>query len=284
MTRIKRAGPPVLVVAVIAAGIGYLFGCTRADREQQSQANANQPESAAPSESAPAVAAADEDDSSKPAETRTPIRSDETGDQVAQNDQPVQAASGGPQFDAPYYEFKKKHGARWAEEDKAIDAKLAAFEKKFGKKPNIVYILVDDIGHGELGMQGGGAARGAPTPNLDQMAREGLLLNAFYSEPSCTPTRTALMTGRHPVRTGLTDVIFPGNPAGLHPEEVTLGEVLSEAGYAPAIIKSLPPASLLQQQLPPAQTQASRAPVRRARASSSSSSSCRRPAASPWCP
>jgi arylsulfatase A-like enzyme len=141
----------------------------------------------------------------------------------------------GQQFDAPYYELKKKHGARWAEEDKVIDAKLAALEKKFGKKPNIIYILVDDIGHGELGVQGGGAARGAPTPQLDRMAHEGLLLNAFYSEPSCTPTRTALMTGRHPVRTGLTDVIFPGNPAGLHPEEVTLGELLSDAGYATAM-------------------------------------------------
>ena len=139
------------------------------------------------------------------------------------------------QFDAPYYEFQKKHGATWAVEDKAIDAKLAALEKKFGKKPNIIYILVDDIGHGELGVQGGGASRGAPTPNLDSMAQEGLMLNGFYSEPSCTPTRVALMTGRHPARTGLTDVIFPGNPAGLSPEEVTVAEVLSEAGYVTAM-------------------------------------------------
>ena len=56
------------------------------------------------------------------------------------------------QFDAPYYEFQKKHGAEWAKEDSAIDAKLAALEKKFGKKPNIIYILTDDIGHGELGV------------------------------------------------------------------------------------------------------------------------------------
>ena len=97
------------------------------------------------------------------------------------------------QFDAPYYEFQKKHGAEWAKEDKAIDAKLAALEKKFGKKPNIIYILVDDIGHGELGVQGGGAMRGAPTPQIDRMAHEGVLLNGFYTEPSCTPTRTALM-------------------------------------------------------------------------------------------
>lgn len=139
------------------------------------------------------------------------------------------------QFDAPYDELKKKHGTEWAKEDKAIDTKLAALKEKFGKKPNIIYILTDDIGYGELGVQGGGAMRGMPTPNIDRMAHEGMLLNGFYSEPSCTPTRVALMTGRHPVRTGLTDVIFPGNPAGLAPEEVTVAELLSEAGYATAM-------------------------------------------------
>ena len=139
------------------------------------------------------------------------------------------------QFDAPFYELQKKHASEWAAQDRAIDATLAALEKKFGKKPNIIYILTDDIGYGELGYQGGGAVRGAPTPNLDRMAREGIALNGFYSEPSCTPTRVALMTGRHPVRTGLTDVIFPGNPAGLAPAEVTLAEVLSDAGYVTAM-------------------------------------------------
>jgi arylsulfatase len=139
------------------------------------------------------------------------------------------------QFDAPFYEFQKKHGAEWAKEDSAINSKLAALEKKFGKKPNIIYILTDDIGHGELGVQGGGAARGAPTPQLDRMAHEGVMLNGFYSEPSCTPTRVALMTGRHPARTGLTDVIFPGNPAGLSPEEITVAELLSKTGYVTAM-------------------------------------------------
>jgi len=139
------------------------------------------------------------------------------------------------QFDAPYYELQKENGVAWVEEDKAIDAKLAELEERFGRKPNIIYILTDDIGYGELGVQGGGAARGMPTPNLDQMARDGVLFNGFYSEPSCTPTRVALMTGRHPVRTGLTDVIFPGNPAGLAPAEVTIAELLSDAGYVTAM-------------------------------------------------
>lgn len=135
------------------------------------------------------------------------------------------------QFDAPFYELKKENGEAWSKEDKTIDAKLADLEERFGKKPNIIYILTDDIGYGELGVQGGGATRGMPTPNLDKLAYEGMLLNGFYSEPSCTPTRVALMTGRHPVRTGLTDVIFPGNPAGLSPEEVTIAELLADAGY-----------------------------------------------------
>lgn len=148
---------------------------------------------------------------------------------------PQQAKAEGPRFDAPYYHLQEKNKDKWVSEDKQIDAKLAALEKKFGQKPNIIYILIDDLGYGELGVQGGGAARGAPTPQIDRMARDGLLLNGFYSEPSCTPTRVALMTGRHPVRTGLTDVIFPGNPAGLSPKEVTVAELLSAEGYATAM-------------------------------------------------
>ena len=63
------------------------------------------------------------------------------------------------QFDAPYYDLQKKNKDKWAAEDKQIDAKLAALEKKFGKKPNIIYILADDVGWGEMGWQGGGQHR-----------------------------------------------------------------------------------------------------------------------------
>jgi arylsulfatase len=143
----------------------------------------------------------------------------------------VQAA----QFDAPYYNLAKKNKKQWDQEDKEIDKKLATLEKKFGKKPNIIYILADDIGWGELGWQGGGKHRGTPTPTLDKMAYEGMRFWSAYAEPSCTPSRIAINTGRHPVRTGLLSVLWPGQTEGLSPKEVTVAEVLSDAGYHTAM-------------------------------------------------
>ena len=139
------------------------------------------------------------------------------------------------QFDAAYYVLAKKNEAKWAEEDKQIDQKLAALKKKFGRRPNIIYILSDDVGWGELGWQGGGKHRGAPTPTLDQIAFEGMRFWSAYAEPSCTPSRIAINTGRHPVRTGLLSVLWPGQTEGLSPEEVTVAEVLSKAGYHTAM-------------------------------------------------
>jgi arylsulfatase len=139
------------------------------------------------------------------------------------------------QFDAPYYAFEKRNKKVWAKQDKQIDKKLAALEKKFGKKPNIIYILTDDIGWGELGWQGGGKHRGTPTPTLDKMAKEGIRFWSAYAEPSCTPTRIAINTGRHPVRTGLLSVLWPGQPEGLSPKEVTIAELLSDADYHTAM-------------------------------------------------
>ncbi len=140
-----------------------------------------------------------------------------------------------PQFDAPYYGYAKKNRDKWAAEDKKINEKLAALEKRFGKKPNIIYILADDVGWGELGWQGGGKHRGTPTPELDKMAFEGMRFWSAYAEPSCTPSRIAINTGRHPVRTGLLSVLWPGQTEGLSPEEVTIAEVLSQAGYHTAM-------------------------------------------------
>src|SRR5579863_664211 len=90
------------------------------------------------------------------------------------------------------------------------------------KKPNIVFILTDNLGWGELGVYGGGILRGAPTPRLDQFASEGLRLLNFNVETECVPTRTALMTGRHPVRTGTYKTPAPGQPNGLVRWEVTI--------------------------------------------------------------
>ena len=98
------------------------------------------------------------------------------------------------QFDSPYYDLQEKNKDKWAAEDKQINAKLTALEKKFGKKPNIIYILADDVGWGEIGWQGGGKHRGTPTPELDKMALEGMRFWSAYAEPSCTPSRIAINT------------------------------------------------------------------------------------------
>jgi arylsulfatase A-like enzyme len=101
-------------------------------------------------------------------------------------------------------------------------------------KPNIVIILADNLGWGELGCYGGGELRGAATPNIDQLAAEGLLLHNFNVESDCVPTRSALMTGRHPIRTGCRQSVPAGFPQGLTPWERTLAEELKFAGYATA--------------------------------------------------
>ena len=139
------------------------------------------------------------------------------------------------QADGPHLAFKKSNAAAWAKQDKQINQKLAALEKRTGKKPNIIYILTDDIGWGELGWQGGGKHRGTPTPALDKLAFEGMRFWSAYAEPSCTPSRIAIMTGRHPVRTGLLSVLWPGMDDGLSSDEVTIAEILSDAGYHTAM-------------------------------------------------
>ena len=80
------------------------------------------------------------------------------------------------------------------------------------QKPNVVFILADNVGYGDLGAYGGGELRGAPTPRIDQLAREGLRLTQFLVEPACSPSRAALMTGRYSIRNGLSLIIVPGGP------------------------------------------------------------------------
>jgi arylsulfatase A-like enzyme len=102
----------------------------------------------------------------------------------------------------------------------------------FDQKPNIVLILADNLGWGELGCYGGGALRGAPTPRIDALANEGMKFLNFNVESDCVPTRSALMTGRHPIRTGAVQSVPAGLPQGIHPWERTLPQILRDAGYA----------------------------------------------------
>ncbi|WP_119272555.1 arylsulfatase [Taklimakanibacter deserti] len=112
--------------------------------------------------------------------------------------------------------------------------KLDALFRKTGKRPNIVWLVVDDMGYGDPGSYGGGGAIGAATPNMDRLAREGLKLTSAYSQPTCTPTRSALLTGRLPVRTGLTRPILAGDRITKNPwaDEISLPKLLGEVGYA----------------------------------------------------
>jgi len=134
--------------------------------------------------------------------------------------------------DAEYQILKAQNGAEWVKDDKAISSKLAEVRKKNGgKPPNIVYILLDDVGFGEIGMDDLSVIRGYKTPNMTAMAKEGLSLNRMYTEPSCTPTRVAMMTGRYPSRTGTSEAKATISGDGLNAEEYTIAELLKDAGY-----------------------------------------------------
>jgi arylsulfatase len=98
------------------------------------------------------------------------------------------------------------------------------------KRPNFLIFLMDDVGWGDFGCYGGGVAVGAPTPNFDKLARAGLQLTSCYSEPSCSPSRATLLTGRVPNRHGLHRPPMYGEAGGLE-GEITLPQLLSNAGY-----------------------------------------------------
>ncbi len=98
-------------------------------------------------------------------------------------------------------------------------------------KPNIILIVSDDFGYGDSGAYGGGPGRGMPTPSLDRLADGGMTFFSFYAQPSCTPGRAAMQTGRIPNRSGMTTVAFQGQGGGLPTAEWTLASVLKQAGY-----------------------------------------------------
>ena len=101
--------------------------------------------------------------------------------------------------------------------------------------PNVVLVLMDNLGWGEPGVYGGGILRGAPTPRIDRLASEGMRLLNFNVEAQCTPSRAALLTGRYAIRSGNGTVPIFSPIYGLVQWERTLAEVLSDAGYATAI-------------------------------------------------
>jgi len=117
------------------------------------------------------------------------------------------------------------------------DAEVKAKLSRLSKKPNILILLIDDMGYGDIGAFGGGYAIGAPTPYMDKLAHEGLQLTSTYSQPTCTPTRAALMTGRIPARSGLTRPTLTGEHPKVNPwaSENTAAKILSQSGYITAI-------------------------------------------------
>ena len=117
-----------------------------------------------------------------------------------------------------------------ANDAKAAQAKLEAFTKATGKTPNILLYLMDDVGWGDLGCYGGGAMLGAPTPVMDSLAREGVMLTSVYAQPSSSPTRASILTGRLPVRHGILLPTMYGEEGGLQ-NEVTIAQLLKKNGY-----------------------------------------------------
>ncbi len=117
-------------------------------------------------------------------------------------------------------------------------ASASAAQDKSARRPNVIVLYADDLGYGDLGCYGHPTIR---TPNLDRMAGEGMRFTSFYSAAEvCTPSRAALLTGRYPIRSGMTSnsrrVLFPNSAGGIPESEITLAEALKERGYATACI------------------------------------------------
>lgn len=119
-----------------------------------------------------------------------------------------------------------EHPEQAAEADK----KLSQLAQRKGKKPNIVVFLMDDVGWMDFGFNGGGISVGSPTPDVDKIASEGLVLTSAYSQPSCSPTRATILTGQFPIHHGILRPAMYGEPGGLN-GNVTVAELLSRQGY-----------------------------------------------------
>ncbi len=100
-----------------------------------------------------------------------------------------------------------------------------------GHKPNVVLMLADNLGFGDLSVYNGGTRGGIRTPNIDRLASEGMRFTQFFVEPGCTPSRAALMTGQYSIRNGMSLIIVPGAAGGLDEGDFTLGKLFKSAGY-----------------------------------------------------
>jgi arylsulfatase len=100
------------------------------------------------------------------------------------------------------------------------------------KRPNIVMLMTDDTGWNDFGAYGGGATLGHPTPNVDQIAKEGAVFSSWYGQASCTAGRASFMTGRIPIRSALSVVVAPGDENFLHKETPTITEFFKKNGYS----------------------------------------------------
>ena len=113
-----------------------------------------------------------------------------------------------------------------------LASQRTSLARKFANRPNIVFIMADDLGFKDVGYHGGTIK----TPNIDKLASTGIRLEQFYVQPVCSPTRSSLMTGRYPMRYGLqVGVVRPWAQHGLPLAERTLAQALQEAGYTTAI-------------------------------------------------
>jgi hypothetical protein len=136
--------------------------------------------------------------------------------------------------DAEYYILESQNGERWAAEDEELETKLKTLRNKHGRPPNIIHIMWDDTAYGDVGIPAIQKVRGLETPRLNTMAEEGILFTRMYTEVGCTPSRAASATGRLAIRSGMYNIGMLLESHGMRGEEVTIAEVLSQAGYATA--------------------------------------------------
>jgi arylsulfatase len=143
----------------------------------------------------------------------------------------VASAQSAPQIvhDAEYYILEAQNRQVWAAEDAALDARLAELRAEHGTPPNIIHVMWDDTSFGDVGIPAISKIRGFETPSINRMADEGILFTRMYTEVGCTPSRAAVLTGRHAIRSDMYVIGFPTEYSGMSGEEVTVAEVLSAA-------------------------------------------------------